>query len=108
MRGAGAALSLGDVDLTSRLQALERAVTRMGVRVVEEELPEEAVIDGDLCTLGGEVVLYVSPGAPPWNRARVLLRALRRLPHDDVWLPPDIRRMLDDEDCGESGDPLLG
>jgi hypothetical protein len=96
------------VDLASRLQALERAVTRMGVRVLEEELPEEAVIDGGLCKIGPEVVLYVSPSAPPWKRARVLLRAIRRLPHDEVWLPPDIREMLEGEDCGDSGDPLLG
>ena len=69
--------------------------------MVEEELPEEAHIDGGLCTVEGQLVLYVSPTAPPWRRAEVLLRALRRLPHGDVWLPPEIRRLLQsDHFCG--------
>ena len=69
--------------------------------MVEEELPDEAHIDGGLCTVEGQLVLYVSPTAPPWRRAEVLLRALRRLPHGDVWLPPEIRRLLQSDDfCG--------
>lgn len=85
------------------LNALERALTGMGIRLLEEELPEEARIDGGLCTVAGEQVLYVSPNAPPWRRAEVLLDAIRRLPHRDIWLPPDIRRRLQGEDsCGES------
>jgi hypothetical protein len=96
------------VDLASQLNALERAITRMGVRVVEEELPDEAAIDGGLCTVGNERVLYVSPNAPPWRRAEVLLGALRRLPNEDVWLPPEIRGLLERRYCGDAGDPLLG
>ena len=69
--------------------------------MVEEELPDEAHIDGGLCTVEGQLVLYVSPTAPPWRRAEVLLRALRRLPHGEVWLPPEIRRLLQSDDfCG--------
>jgi len=80
----------------------------MGVRVLEEELPDEATIDGGLCTLGDELILYLSPSAPPWKRARVLLAALRRLPNEEVWLPPEIRGLLEREVCGEPCDPLLG
>jgi hypothetical protein len=88
------------VDLAHQLDALERAMTRMGIRLLEEELPDEAHIDGGLCKVGGELVLYVSPTAPPWRRAEVLLDALRRLPHLDIWLPPEIRRLLEsDESC---------
>ena len=88
------------VDLTSQLGALERALTRMGIRFLEEELPDEAQIDGGLCRVADELVLYVSPTAPPWRRAEVLLDALRRLPHRDIWLPPEIRALLDsDEVC---------
>jgi len=76
---------------------------RLGIRLLEEELPEEAHIDGGLCKVAGEVVLYVSPAAPPWRRARVLQQALCQLPHRDIWLPPEIRRLLADEDLG--GDP---
>lgn len=95
------------VDLASKLDAMERALMRMGIRLLEEELPEEAHIDGGLCKVGGEVVLYVSPTAPPWRRASVLQRALRRLPHRDIWLPPELRRLLADEDFGEDPDGLL-
>jgi hypothetical protein len=95
------------VDLANQLDALERALTKMGIRLLEEELPEEARIDGGLCTVGGEVVLYISPVAPPWRRVQVLLGALRRLPYDEIWLPPEIRCLVESEDCGQSFDPLL-
>jgi hypothetical protein len=76
---------------------------RLGIRLLEEELPEEAHIDGGLCKVGGQLVLYVSPTAPPWRRAEVLLNALRRLPHGDIWLPPEIRSLLrSDDPCSEA------
>ncbi len=96
------------MDLASQLHALERAIMRMGVQLREEELPEEAHLDGGLCKIGEELVLYVAPNAPPWRRAEVLLDALRRLPHEDLWLPPEIRELLDREDCGHSPNRLLG
>ena len=96
------------MDLVERLHALERALTRIGVRVVEEELPDESTIDGGLCTLGDELILYVSSSAPPWKRAGVLLEAIRRLPHDDLWLPPEIRRLVEGEDCGGPSARLVG
>jgi len=82
------------VDLAGQLDALERALTHLGIALLEEELPDEASIDGGLCKVAGELVIYVSPTAPPWRRAEVLLEALRRLPHRDIWLPPEIRRLL--------------
>lgn len=81
-----------------QLDAMERALTRLGIVLLEEELPDEAHIDGGLCTVDGALVVYVSPTAPPWRRAQVLLNALRRLPHGDVWLPPEIRRLLQNDD----------
>ena len=95
------------MDLTSQLGALERALTRMGIRLLEEELPEEAHIDGGLCRIDDEMVLYVSPAAPPWRRAEVLLDALRRSPHRDIWLPPEIRCLLESEDFCEKPPRLL-
>lgn len=86
------------MDLAQQLDALERVMTRMGIRVLEEELPEEARIDGGLCKVGDELVIYVSRNAPPGRRAQVLLTALRQLPHRDRWLPPALRRLLEDED----------
>ncbi|MBT8469440.1 MAG: hypothetical protein HKN10_18045 [Myxococcales bacterium] len=90
------------MELALQLDALERALTRLAIRLVEEELPEEAHVDGGLCTVQGETLLYVSPSAPPWRRAEVLLDALRRLPHQSIWLPPEIRQLLSSEDfCGK-------
>ena len=79
----------------------------MGVRFREEELPDEAAIDGGLCKVEDQVILYVSPSAPPWRRAEVLLGALRRLPHDDVWLPPEIRALVSQEDTGGEPERLV-
>lgn len=96
------------VDLSTQVDELERAITRMGVRLREEELPEEAHVDGGLCKTGDGLVLYVAPAAPPWRRVQVLLDALRRLPHGDIWLPPEIRALVAREDCGDASDGLLG
>lgn len=96
------------MDHALQLDALERALTRLGIRLLEEELPDEASIDGGLCTVAGEQVLYVSPTAPPWRRAEVLLGALRRLPHGEVWLPPEVRRLLEHDDFCDNPDRLIG
>jgi hypothetical protein len=91
------------MELGTQIDALERALTRLGIRMLEEELPEEAHVDGGLCTVGGETLLYISPSAPPWRRAQVLLAALRRLPHAELWLPPEIRELLQSNDfCDET------
>lgn len=79
----------------------------MGIRLLEEELPDEAHIDGGLCRLADGLVLYVSPSAPPWRRVEVLLDALRRLPHGDIWLPPEIRALLQRDDICEEPVRLL-
>ncbi|MEM9727158.1 MAG: hypothetical protein AAF997_01135 [Myxococcota bacterium] len=95
------------MDLGSRVDALERAILRLGIRFVEEELPEEAHIDGGLYRIDGEQVLVVSPTAPPWRRAEVLLDALRRLPHDDIFLPPELRQLVQGEDFREGSVRLV-
>ncbi|MGB8331723.1 MAG: hypothetical protein WCE62_16465 [Polyangiales bacterium] len=96
------------MDPALQLDALERALTRLGIRLVEEELPDEASIDGGLCWLGGQPVIYVSPTAPPRRRAQVLVEALRRLPHRDIWLPPEIRQVLDRDDFCHEAARLIG
>jgi len=95
------------VDLVHQLDALERVLTRFGIRLLEEELPDEAHIDGGLCKVGGKLVIYISPVAPPWRRAEVLLDALRRLPHQDVWVPPELRRLLQSDDFCDNPVRLL-
>ena len=95
------------MDVGQRVDALERAVTQLGVRLREEELPEEAHVDGGLCRVDGELVVYVAPSAPPWRRAEVLLRALRRLPLTGLWLPPHIRELLESDDFGTESPALL-
>jgi len=102
LRAPAGGRTLGGVELVLQLDALERALTRLGIRFLEEELPEEAHVDGGLCRVQGEMLLYVSPSAPPWRRAEVLLDALRRLPHQEIWLPPEIRQLLSGDDfCGK-------
>lgn len=108
MRASIPGHTLRGVDLVKQLDALERALTRLGIRLVEEELPDEARVDGGLCKVSGELVLYVSPTAPPWRRADVLLDALRRLPHRDLWLPPEIRRLLQADDFCDKPLSLIG
>lgn len=108
LRGRARGCTLRSVELGLQVDALERALTRLGIRLLEEELPEEAHVDGGLCRVQGETLLYVSPSAPPWRRAEVLLDALRRLPHHAIWLPPEIRRLLSSDDFCDKSLRLLG
>lgn len=96
------------MNLAQQLDAMERALTRLGIRLLEEELPDEAHVDGALCRVSNELLLYVSPTAPPWRRAEVLLDALSRLPHGDLWLPPEIRRLLPSDDICDNAVRLIG
>lgn len=79
----------------AELDALLAAVLRFDVRIREELLP--GMIPGALCRIGQERVLFIAPDAPPWAQRKALVQALRRLPTDEVFLPPVVRAAIDDD-----------
>jgi len=87
---------LGRVQVREEVALLEAALARLGVRLREEPLGEEARLAGGLCRLRGELVCLVDPSRPPRERRTVLLDALGRLDTSDVWLPPALRDALDE------------
>ena len=81
-----------DAKLAAEVDALIAAVMRFGVSIREEAVPGGS--PGDICRIGKSRVLFLAPDAPPWARRQALVRALRRLPTDDVFLPPIVRAAL--------------
>jgi len=76
--------------------AMEQALLRLGVEIRREPLVEGARLTGGLCTLSGRPVLILPDDASLPERLAVLADALRRLPTDDLWLAPAVRRILAD------------
>jgi len=78
-------------------EALLDALIRRGVEVREEPLPPETTRSGGLCVLHGRQTLFIAPDAPPVERVHVLAAALRRVGADEIWLPPAVRALLEED-----------
>ena len=83
------------MDDLHKLLALERALERLDVEVRREPLDEDLHVSGGLCLIRGQRVVIISDAASAPERIAVLVDALRRLPTDDLWLPPAIRALVD-------------
>jgi hypothetical protein len=81
------------VELARLIDALDKALTRRGVVIREEAMPEGAGPGGH-CVLKGKATVIVSSRASLAERAEVLLAALRFVGPGDQWLPPALRERL--------------
>ena len=77
-----------------QLQALEEALSRLKVVIREEEPPGEAA--GGLCVIRGTPTLFLRPFLRPVDRIAVMAKALGRLGTDGIWLPPLVRRRVEE------------
>lgn len=87
-----------DDEMTRSLRLLREALERLDVVVRSEPMPDEAHLRGGLFHAGGRAQVVVSPRASVAEQLEVLVDALRRLDTDELWLPPAVRRLLDDEE----------
>ena len=74
------------------------ALARLEVDVRNEPLPESPIGAGGLCTLRGRRTLFLDPRAHPRDQTAALVRALRALPTDEIFLHPALRALLDAPD----------
>ena len=86
-----------EAQLREDVAALELALTRLGVTIREEALPEAS--RGGLVRLGDRSICFVPLHGGPGPRREALLDALRRVDTGDVFLTPRVRGLLGaDED----------
>jgi hypothetical protein len=86
------------VDRSAILSALREALERLGVAVRQEKMPEEAAINGGLCVIRGKITLIISPSMGAREKIELYASALRKLDSESIWLPPIIRKILDQND----------
>jgi hypothetical protein len=88
---------LAVVDDLAKVLAMEHALERLGVEIRHEPLAigDEQDARGGLCVIRGRWMLFVPAGAALPERVALLVDALRRLPTDDLWLPPAIRALVE-------------
>lgn len=74
------------------VQALEEAVTQLGVAVRWER----GSFRGGLCTIVGETVVVLNKRRPVEAHLAILAEALRSLPVDEVYLRPAVRDAVEE------------
>lgn len=74
------------------VQALEEAVTQLGVAVRWER----GSFRGGLCTIEGETVVVLNKRRPVEAHLAILAEALRSLPVDEVYLRPAVRDAVEE------------
>ena len=68
---------------------------KLGLRVRVEPFETPGVLAGGLCWLRGRQLILVDENAPMVDRARALAEALSTFPLEGIYMPPEVRRVVD-------------
>jgi hypothetical protein len=79
------------MKLSDLQEELEQVADRLGVTVRYER----ANFTGGSCTLRGEALIIVNSRLTLREKVRALAREVSRLPLDDVFIRPEVRRHLE-------------
>jgi len=79
------------MKLTELQEELEQVAERLGVTVRYER----ATFTGGSCTLRGEPLIIVNSKLTLREKVRALAKEVSRLPLDDVFIRPEVRRHLE-------------
>ena len=86
--------------------ALEQAAAQMGVRVRYEVMTGDSAGAGGLCKIRGEWTVIMDRKATPSDRAAMLVEALSEFDVDAVYLPPEIRQVLNKRRAAIQAGPM--
>jgi hypothetical protein len=75
-------------------EALEAAASQLGVRVRYEALTSPGAGAGGLCRVHGELCVIIDKRTTPAERTSILADALSGLDTDGVFLPPQVREVV--------------
>jgi len=82
------------MKIDDTLQALEDLAAKKSVKVSYEAIGGE-LGSGGLCKVKGEWRVIIDKRATPGERAALIAEALSRFPLDDVFIPPEIRDLIE-------------
>ena len=83
------------MDPRHLLEELVQAARRLGVEVRSEPFETPAAMGGGLCFVRGSHLVLIDQRAPLPDRLRALARALGDLGSEAVYMPPEVRDLVD-------------
>jgi len=86
------------MDENTIIQQLEELIKRFGVQIRHEPIKqdEDSInVVGGLCLLKGEYVLIINSKAAIRDRIRALVMALKHFDHENIYMLPVLRELLD-------------
>ena len=86
----------GDVDDTTALRVMEEAAGRMGLAMIYRNLDDDEInISSGMCRLQDKRLLIVDRRLDTRGRWRAIANAIKTLEHEDMYLPPLARELMD-------------
>ncbi len=77
-------------------QGLKELAEKLGVAVKEQNLKIAGVpVESGLCKIKGEAVFIMDKRLPVHKKAQILATCLSEMPHEEIYLVPDIRDYLE-------------
>jgi hypothetical protein len=84
------------MEPTRVLEQLEDLALKLGIEVVYEKLePKDPFTTGGLCKVKGKYKILIDPSYTIDRRVEILSRALSAFEHDEVYVLPYIREILE-------------
>ena len=86
------------MDENTMIDQLEELIERFGVQIRYEAIKqdEDSVnVVGGLCLLKGEYILIINPKVTTRDKIRILGMALKQFDHDQIYMRPALRELLD-------------
>jgi hypothetical protein len=86
------------VDESTIIEQLEELIERFGVQIRHEAIKQDedsAKVAGGLCLLKGEYVLIINSKATIRDKIKTLGMVLKQFDHDQIYMRPVLRELLD-------------
>ena len=86
------------MDENTMIDQLEELIERFGVQIRYEAIKqdEDSVnVVGGLCLLKGEYILIINSKVTTRDKIRILGMALKQFDHDQIYMRPALRELLD-------------
>lgn len=84
---------------TTALELLEEVACRLGIELRYENLGQSGIrCEGGFCRVGGKPIILINRKDSQGRKIRILIRSLRKLDLEGIFVPPAVRRLIERQD----------
>ncbi len=84
---------------TRVLEHLEEVASRLGIELRYENLGQSGIrCEGGFCKVGGKSMILINRKDSQNRKIRVLLRSLKKVDLEGIFVPPAVRRLIDQQE----------